>query len=245
MAKHHRNLLLQLALLLFTLSACDTTVKTDEAVISDAIVKKEQPTPAVTFAIDTAKSEITWIGAKMTGRHNGVFDLQHGELYMTDDLLTGGHFVIDMTTTRASDKTIDAESNKKLTTHLRSADFFDSERFPTAEFELTGIAPYDSLSEKAKQKTKVTYSELRINNPTHRLTGNLTIKGQTKSIAFPARVTMQDSLVRAKANFNIDRTKWGLIYRSDQSLGDQTIHPEVNIGLDIVAKPQKPTTPES
>ncbi|GHA66586.1 YceI family protein [Pontibacter akesuensis] len=239
MAKPPCTLLLQLALLLFTLGACDTSIHTDEAIVGDAIEEKAQPEPSVVFEIDTAKSELTWIGAKMTGRHNGVFDLQRGELYMTDDLLTGGHFVIDMTTTRSTDKTIDAESNKKLTEHLRSPDFFDTERHQTAEFVLTGISPYDSLSEKASQTKATAYSEQRVKNPTHRLSGNLTIKGQTKSVSFPARLTMEDSLVRAKANFNIDRTKWGLVYRYDTSLGEKTIRPEVNIGLDIVAKPKK------
>lgn len=227
-------------LLLLCTAACDTTIKTDEAVVGDAVVKKDRGRPTTVLAVDTAKSEITWIGSKMTGRHNGEFDIRTGELYMTNGLLTGGEFVIDMTTIRAADKTIDEDSNLKLTTHLRSADFFDAERYPTAAFELTGIAPYDSVREQTTAPAAARYSELRIKNPTHRLTGNLTIKGQTKSVSFPARVTLQDSLLRARANFNLDRTKWGLVYRSDNSLGDKTIYAEVNIGLNIVATPQKP-----
>lgn len=202
------------------------------------MVKNNRVVPTETYAIDTANSEVTWIGSKMTGRHNGLFDIKEGELNMTNGLLTDGNIVLDITRVRATDKAIDEASNKKLTTHLRSADFFDSERYPTAEFELTGIAPYDSTKEQASSPV-ATYSELRVKNPTHRVTGNLTIKGQTKSVSFPARVTLQDSLLRAKANFNLDRTKWGLVYRSDNSLGDKTIYSEVNIGLDIVARPEK------
>ena len=221
------------------LTACDTSVKTDEALIGEAIATKG-PTvsPSATYAIDTAKSQLTWIGAKMTGRHNGIFKIKEGELHMDDSLLTSGTIVIDMTTLRSDDKSIDENGNAKLTKHLRSADFFDVEKHNTARFELTGIAPYDSTLIKKPAARPTDDDALRVRKPTHFITGNLTIKDQTKSITFPAKVTMEDNLLKAKANFNIDRTQWGLVYRSDKSLGDQTIRPEVNIGFDIVAKPQ-------
>lgn len=235
----HPLFLLVAGILTCTLSACDTTIKTDDAVISEAVEKTQDIRASSTYVVDTAKSEVTWIGAKLTGRHNGVFRIQSGELHMREGLLIGGDFVMDVANTRSEDKTIDAESNKKLTTHLRSADFFDVENYPTAAFEMTSISRIDTTKEKAAAPDpKATYSELRIKDPTHRVTGNLTIKGETKSVTFPARVTL-DTLLRAKANFNIDRTKWGLVYRSDKSLGDKTIHPEVNIGINLVAKPVK------
>ncbi|WP_276498687.1 YceI family protein [Pontibacter litorisediminis] len=239
MGKQLRYLLLQLVVLVLITSGCDTTVRTDEALISDAVVKENRTLPTDTFVIDTARSKVTWIGAKMTGRHNGLIDIQQGELFMTDSLVTGGNIELNMTTVRAADKTIDQKSNQKLTDHLRSPDFFDSERYPSASFELTGIAPYDSTDEQVSGVVP-RYDEHRVKNPSHRITGNLTIRSQTKSVSFPARVTLEDSLLRAKANFNIDRTKWGLVYRSDNSLGDKTIRPEVNIGLDIVATHRKP-----
>ncbi|OKL41045.1 YceI family protein [Pontibacter flavimaris] len=237
MGKRLLHPFLQLCLLLLVASACDTTVKTDEAMIGDAVVKKERAAPTDTFAIDTTRSKITWIGAKMTGRHNGVIDIEHGELYMTNGLVTGGNLALNMATVRATDRTIDEKSNQKLTEHLRSSDFFDSERYPSASFELTGIAPYDSTG--AKQDGSTRYDELRIKHPSHRITGNLTIRSQTRSVSFPARVTLEDTLLRARANFNLDRTKWGLVYRSDNSLGEKTIHPEVNIGLDVVGTRRK------
>lgn len=239
MAKLHLHplFLLLSGILFLAFSACDTTIKTDEAIISEAVEKKNITRPTSTFVVDTAKSKVTWIGAKMTGRHNGIFRIQSGELHMRDGLLIGGDIVMNVANARSEDKTIDAESNKKFTTHLRSADFFDVEKHPTAAFEMTSITRIDSTNGKAAASdTKTTHSELRINNPTHHVTGNLTIKGTTKSVTFPARVTL-DSLLRAKANFNIDRTKWGLVYRSDKSLGDKTIYPEVNIGIGLVAKP--------
>lgn len=241
MGKLHLHLLFRLLTgsLFLAFSACDTTIKTDDAIISEAVEKTDSSMPTHTYVVDTTKSEVTWIGAKMTGRHNGIFRIQSGELHMREGMLVGGDFIMDVANTRSADKTIDEANNKKLTTHLRSADFFDVEKHPTAAFELTNVSRIDSIREKAAAPdAKATYSELRIKDPTHRITGNLTIKGETKSVTFPARVTL-DSLLRAKANFNIDRTQWGLVYQSDKSLGDKTIYPEVNIGIDLVAKPEK------
>jgi polyisoprenoid-binding protein YceI len=223
---------------LLALSACDTTVKSDKAIVGKAVKTKSQPSSSETFVIDTTKSQVTWIGAKLTGRHNGYFKIKTGELHIDDKLLTSGSIVIDMPSLRSDDKKIDQASNEKLTKHLRSPDFFDVEKYNTAIFELTGIAPYDSTQVKPIQSRKPTDNALRVKHPTHLIKGNLTIKGETKSITFPAKVTLEDKQLKAKANFNIDRTKWGLVYRSDKSLGDQTIHPEVNLGFDVVANLQ-------
>ena len=241
--RQHRHiaqyLIVSILICFQALTACDTSVKTDNALIGEAIAPRGSAIhPAITYQIDTAKSQLTWIGAKMTGRHNGIFKIQEGELHMNDSLLTGGSIIIDMARLRSDDKRIDQASNAKLTKHLRSADFFDVEQYGTAKFEFTGITPYDSTKVKQSTARPTSDDALRVKDPTHLVTGNLTIKDQTKSVTFPARVTLEDNLLKAKANFNIDRTHWGLVYRSDKSLGDQTIRPEVNIGFDIVARPQ-------
>jgi polyisoprenoid-binding protein YceI len=243
MGKQHLHLLFRLlfGLVYFPFSACDTTINTDEAEIADAVVVSSSSDASTkAYTVDTATSIINWIGAKMTGRHNGVFRILDGEVHMTDSLLAGAKVVIDVASIKSTDKTIDAESNLKLTTELRSPDFFDVTQYPTAAFEFTSASRINAAKEENTADAtgrEATYRKLRIQDPTHRITGNLTIKGETKSITFPARITL-DTLLRVRANFNIDRTKWGLVYRSDKSLGDKTIHPEVNIGIDLVAKPE-------
>ena len=221
--------------LLCITAACDTTVNTDVAEVGEPIEITDSIQATAFYKVDTAQSEVTWIGAKITGQHTGILVIQEGQLELHDSILVGGRIVLDMVATQSLDKNIDEESNKKLTTHLRSADFFDVERHKTAVFEITGIVPFDSTAQTADNTRK--YSELRVKNPTHRLTGNLSIKSKKKSVTFPARITMAGDELRSKANFNIDRTQWGLTYRSDQSLGNQTIYPEVNINLNILAKP--------
>ncbi|MBK8329991.1 MAG: YceI family protein [Bacteroidetes bacterium] len=73
-------------------------------------------------------------------------------------------------------------------------------------------------------------------NATHTFSGNLTLKDSTKNVTFPAKVTMNDATITAVADFNIDRTQWGLFYGNDKSLGDKFIYPEVKIKLNINAK---------
>jgi len=241
MARHLQHLINWLAVLLpaVLLVACDTSVKTDKAIVGAPVKQENQPHTSEVFKIDTSRSKLTWIGAKITGRHNGVFKISSGDLLMSEGKLTGGTINLDMLATRSDDKTIDQAGNTKLTTHLRSADFFDVERYPTATFILTSIAPYDSTEQQPELPTVHPDYKLRVQGATHLLTGNLTIKDKTRSIRFPAKITLQDSILKARANFNIDRTQWGLVYRADQSLGNQTIRPEVNIGIDLEAKRSK------
>ena len=216
------------------LAACDTTVNADKAEVGAPVKAQAIVATTEVYAIDTAKSTVAWIGAKLTGRHNGIFKINNGQLTVHNKLLTGGKIEFNMLATRSDDKNLDEANNEKLTTHLRSADFFDVERYPIARFELTSVAPYDS-TRHTKPPLHAPDNNLRVKGATHYLTGNLTIKNKTKGIRFPARITLQDSLLKARANFNIDRTDWDLVYRSDKSLGNQTIHPDVNIDIDLVA----------
>ncbi|WP_159439841.1 YceI family protein [Pontibacter lucknowensis] len=226
------------AFLAFAGMACDTTVKTDEAEVGAAVRALSPGMPDQIFELDTAKSTVTWIGAKVTGRHNGLIPIREGTITLHDGKPHGGKAVFDMTNVRSDDKSIDEAGNKKLTKHLRSEDFFDVQQHPIASFVITSIVPYDSTERQDALALPDNTKQLRIKNPNHKVTGNLTITGITKSISFPALIELEDSVLRAKANFNIDRTHWKLTYGSDQSLGNRTIYPSVNIGLDIVARRQ-------
>ncbi len=173
---------------------------------------------ATAYSIDTTSSIISWIGTKPVGKHHGDFKLASGSLSVENGAVKGGNFVIDIHSMKNHDLT-DAETNGKLVGHLKSADFFDAEKFPTAKFEITGV-------EALQNDT----------TGTHKISGNLTLKDSTKNVTFPAKIVVTDNNVKAVATFNIDRTNWGLRYGNDQSLGDKFIRPEVNIALDIEAK---------
>jgi polyisoprenoid-binding protein YceI len=89
---------------------------------------------------------------------------------------------------------------------------------------ITKVEPFDSSKSKAV-----------LPNANYLISGNLTLKDSTKNVTFPATVIVEGNNVEAKANFNIDRTQWGMSYGNDKSLQDKFIRPEVNIQFDLKA----------
>ncbi len=152
--------------------------------------------------------------------------LKDGSLTAADNTITGGQFTIDMTSVKALDQ--DEEGNTKLVSHLSGEDFFDVQKHPTATFQITSVTPGATFANDADSNLH--------KDATHTITGNLTLKGVTKSITFPARISVMPSEMTADANFNIDRTQWGIVYKSDKSLGDKIIHPTVNLGIHLVGR---------
>lgn len=205
------------------IASCQNAPEADNAEATDA----QEVTAAAgkTYATDVAQSKVEWIGTKPVGQHHGTFNLQNGTLVVSENALTGGSFTVDVKSVAPDDQ--DAEGNSKLQGHLLSADFFDAEKHPTGTFEITSVTPGVANTETLVMK-----------DATHTITGNLTLKGITKSITFPAKVVVTDNNVTADANFNIDRTQWEIVYGNDQSLGDKFIRPEVNLQVHLVANPQ-------
>ena len=111
------------------------------------------------------------------------------------------------------------KGKEKLEGHLKSADFFDVEKFPTAKFEVAS-------SEMKDGKLQVT--------------GNLTLRGTTKSITIPATVSETDGMAIFKSDvFSIDRTDFGVVYSSkkfDAALKDKFINDLMEISFDIKAQ---------
>lgn len=176
-------------------------------------------TNKVTYTVSTQESTITWNGKKITYNHTGTIQLASGELIFDDQLLTGGNFVIDMTTLKDLDLE-DKRKNDKLTGHLKSEDFFNVEEFPRATFEITSVT--------AEETEKGNFM----------ITGNLTIKGITHPNSFPSKITMSGSMVHVKAAIVFDRSKYNIRYGSGSffdNLGDKIIYDDIEIGIELVA----------
>ncbi|MGB1242762.1 MAG: YceI family protein [Chitinophagales bacterium] len=208
-----------------SMTACQSAPDAPKA---DAKEVKEAPAPAKAvgqeFQIDTKQSSVTFIGTKPVGQHTGVIRLSgESNLTVINNAITAGKFDMDLTSFQITD--IKGEGAQKLATHLQSNDFFDVAQFPTASFEITSVKP-SNPDPNAENKVAA--------RATHTVSGNLTLKGVTKGIDFPAILKIEANGVKGMANFNIDRTQWGLTYGNDQSLGDRFIKPEVNIQLMIV-----------
>ena len=163
------------------------------------------------FKVDTEKSKITWVGKKVTGQHNGTIQLAEGNFTMKGKKVAGGSFAIDMTTLK------DAEANARLETHLKSDDFFSTEKFPKATF----------VTSKIESKGGDQYL----------VKGDLTIKGITNQIEFPATINIANGQITAKANIVVDRTKFDIKFRSGnffENLGDKAIEDNFELGVELV-----------
>lgn len=153
---------------------------------------KEQ-TKEKTHVLDLFQSVLYWKGsyAFQFTEYNGTVEFKKGKLYTIDGQITGGLFIIDMTTITTPKHTLD--SNNGPVEHLKNSDFFDVTVYPEAKLELTEVTYFSDTNE-------------------HRLEGNLTIKDVTKPIIIKAKVN--DVKKTLKTNFIINRLDWGINYQS-------------------------------
>lgn len=205
-------------------AACTNTPKADkaEAGAKDSAVAISG---GVAYSIDSATT-VTWTGTKPAGQHTGTFKLKEGSLLIKDNVLVGGKFSIDMGSLTNVDLASDADNKGKLEGHLKSPDFFDVAKYPAAKFEITSVVPF---------KADSTSKDIIMKDATHTIRGNLTLKDSTKSISFPAKVTIDAATAAASADFNIDRTDWGINYKGPNNPQDWVISKTVNIKLAITA----------
>jgi polyisoprenoid-binding protein YceI len=170
------------------------------------------------YIIDTKESVLTWEGSMVFGfeeKSIGYVYISKGELMIEKSQLVGGEAEIDMNTIEYKDKA----SNNTPVKHLKSPDYFDVEKFPISTFSITKVAYV------IREYIKVT--------------GNLTIKGITNPVTFPAKMEVKDGIVRANGKVVIDRTQWGIRYRSGKfydNLADQAVSDDIEIQMNIVAK---------
>ena len=168
--------------------------------------------------VNTEKSVITWKGYKVTGQHEGTLQIKNGNLDFEKGILKGGSFDIDMTSISTTD--LSGGMAKKLDGHLKSADFFGVEKFPTAKFVITKVVS-------------------RGMDGDYKIIGNLTIKETTKEIKFNAKVTEEGGVKTAMADITIDRTDYDVRYGSGSffdSLGDKTIYDEFDLSIKLVVE---------
>jgi polyisoprenoid-binding protein YceI len=167
----------------------------------------------VKLTADTTKTTLNWLGEKVTGQHTGTIRLQNGWLIMKENMITSGEFLIDMATLK------DSEGNTRLEGHLKSADFFDVEKFPTAKLVLKSSDSFDKGSAVVQAE--------------------LTIKGVTNPIGFRAAMQKKDDGTWFFTNITIDRTKWNIKYGSGSffdNLGDKTIYDEFKLKVALLIK---------
>ncbi|GAB7082089.1 YceI family protein [Megalodesulfovibrio paquesii] len=177
-------------------------------------------------ALVVEESRIEWIGRNRTGRHLGTVQPLHGLLAVEEGSITG-QVVLDM---RSLDN-LDLQDNSlraMLLAHLRSEDFFQTDTYPEASYEILSAGFLEDAT---------------ASSPNYELHGALTLRGKTRSLSvratlseLPATETAPASLV-LEAHFDLDRTRWGAIYGSAQYfkyLGYHLVFDPVSIALRLV-----------
>jgi polyisoprenoid-binding protein YceI len=170
------------------------------------------------YVIDKKESVVTWKGSMVLaskGQHTGNVFLSKGELIIEKGQLVAGTVEIDMNT--ITDPVYGSDNN--LINHLKSPDFFDVKKFPTSTFSITKVA--------------------LANDESINITGNLTIKGITHEVTFPAKTEVKGGMVNASGKLTIDRARWDVRYGSGKffdNLADETISDDIEFDMKIVAK---------
>jgi polyisoprenoid-binding protein YceI len=178
-------------------------------------------------------STLNWRGFKthVPDDHTGMIRIAGGEINMEGENIVAGSFHVDMNSIVLTDALKDNEEKSKyLIGHLMSEDFFAVDSFPMSTFDITSVEAIESDSVKA----------------THTIRGNLTMRGITKNISFPATVMMHDEKLHIKADtFTIDRTEWKVMFNSESWIGEITaatkeklIDKMIELDFDLMAQLQ-------
>jgi len=180
------------------------------------------------FAVNLETSKVDWKAFHKGGfaPRWGTLAIKAGELSFAEGELTAGDFTIDMQSLKVDPASVTEKDKKysELETHLKSADFFDVEKNPTAEFKITKVAGLDTPTEGAIEGANKTVS------------GNLVLKGKSLNVSFPAKVTLVDGAVTVQAKFTVNRSDWDLKFgTSEADPAEWMISKDIEIGVDVKA----------
>lgn len=163
---------------------------------------------------------IEWKGYKVLNTnalsHDGFVKLKAGNVVLNNGQIISGNFIMDMTSLTAEDMKNNPKMKLYLENHLKSDDFFDTEKYPTSFFKITSVKPSSVKG----------YNSL--------VMGSLTIKNTTKNISFPANIEINNGSVNfTSAKFSFNRKDFGLNYNVFE---DMVIKNEVEMKVSFSAK---------
>ncbi len=174
-----------------------------------------------TVTLTPENTKIAWIGRKVLVANYedaGSINLKSGSAEVKDGKVVSAMAIIDTTSITAL-TTGKGDGMDKLSAHLKSPDFFDAEKFPTAELKITSAK---LLSESGNSKT-------------YEFSSTLTMKGITQNITFQGPVTILGKMATLEVETKLDRTKWGINYGSSK-LGNAVIDDMFTVKLSILGE---------
>lgn len=187
-------------------STTETTTETTTEETTDSTGETES------YTANLEASSVAWSGGIVGGGygHTGTLDLTEGTLEMTGDEISGGTFVVDMTSMKTTDDSYTEDKTpEKLIGHLSTGDFFLVDSFPTASFVVKSVT----------EGTVV---------------GDLTIRGITKEATVNSVVVEEvDGVVTAKGNLVFNRQDFDVAYQS--TMQDIVISDDIVLDITLVA----------
>ena len=179
-------------------------------------------TPALSahYNLDPTTSKLTWLGKKkITGdEHNGTINLSSGALTIENNKVVSGEIFIDMSSIVNLDVT-NEKYKKKLEGHLKSDDFFASDKFNFASFKFT-------------------------NGGSKQVVGQLQIRDKVQTQTIPFTLTKAGDTYSIKGNLTFDRSQFDVKYNSEtffslKKLGDKVIDNQISLSFDLKTSPSK------
>ena len=164
-------------------------------------------------------SNVEWWGYKIAkteaSSHNGNVTLKSGDVVMKGNNIVGGTFALDMTSINATDLT--GEYQTKLNNHLKTGDFFETDKFPSATYKITSV----------KKNNNKAFPYL--------VNGTLTAKGVSNPVSFPAKISLKNGVLNMISDkFSFDRQKFGITYAS--AAKDVVVKDVIDMMINITAK---------
>lgn len=174
-------------------------------------------------ALEVDECWIEWAGRNLGTKHWGTLGVASGSIQFLDGKPHRGQIAVDMTSiTNVNLGGTPLQS--VLEEHLRSDDFFDTDQYPSATFEIEAIDPIQDTGP---------------GRPNLEIGGSLTLRGQRETLSFSATSGFDDAgRWIAQAHFDIDRTRWGVIYGSSRffrNLGMHLVDDTISLQMKIVA----------
>jgi rhodanese-related sulfurtransferase/polyisoprenoid-binding protein YceI len=173
------------------------------------------------YRVDPDQSVVEWCGRNPNNKHFGTVGIKRGELEVRNAILTG-KFEIDMDSIENINLRGD-ELHPVLTSHLKSDDFFLVKIFPNAILTIIKGVPVGTPY---------------LSTPNYDLKATLQLRGVVADLAFQATVSKtENGAIAAEAHFDIDRTRWKVMYGSArffENLGMHLVFDPISFQVKIV-----------
>ncbi len=192
----------------------DTGIDSEEIeTVQDTVIVRESGL----FKINAKASVLNWKGERITGEfHLGTVDIKSGNIKAIDGNIVSGEMILDMTSMKES-KPESEETTIVVMGYLQSERFFNTDKYPVALLTIKG-----EIEDK--------------------LICDLTIRNVKKEVFIPFSKSIKNDTLRAIANFKIDRTNWGIDYRSAKNykdIGMMAIKDSISFNTSIYALKSK------